>query len=42
MNKTQIIGVLVEDIQGLPVPEIVDGISHLLEKNGYQMLSPCA
>lgn len=38
MNKTQIIGVLVEDIQGLPVPEIVDGISHLLEKNGYQML----
>ena len=38
MNKTHIIGVLVEDIQGLPVPEIVDGISELLEKSGYQVL----
>ena len=38
MNKTHIIGVLVEDIQGLPVPEIVDGINGYLETSGYQVL----
>ena len=38
MNKTHIIGVLVEDICGLPVPEIVDGISRKLEESGYQVL----
>lgn len=38
MKKTNIIGVLVEDIRGLPVPEIVDGISTYLEKHGYQVL----
>ncbi len=38
MNKTNIIGVLVEDICGLPVPEIVDGINQRLEESGYQVL----
>jgi len=38
MNKTQTIGVLAEDIRGLPVPEIVTGISEYLEKSGYQLL----
>ncbi len=38
MNKTHIIGVLVEDICGLPVPEIVDGINEFLETSGYQVL----
>ncbi len=38
MNKTHIIGVLVEDIRGLPVPEIVDGINQQLEESGYQVL----
>jgi LacI family transcriptional regulator len=38
MNKTHIIGVLVEDICGLPVPEIVDGINEFLEASGYQVL----
>jgi len=38
MNRTHIIGVLVEDICGLPVPEIVDGISQSLEESGYQVL----
>lgn len=38
MNKTHIIGVLVEDIRGLPVPEIVDGINRHLEEHGYQVL----
>lgn len=38
MNKTHIIGVLVEDICGLPVPEIVDGVNQLLEESGYQVL----
>lgn len=38
MNKTNIIGVLVEDICGLPVPEIVDGINQYLEESGYQVL----
>lgn len=38
MNKTHTIGVLVEDIRGLPVPEIVNGISEQLEQQGYQIL----
>ena len=38
MKKTNIIGVLVEDICGMPVPEIVEGISGYLEQSGYQML----
>jgi LacI family transcriptional regulator len=38
INKTHIIGVLVEDIQGLPVPEIVDGICRFLDERGYQVL----
>ena len=38
MNKTNIIGVLVEDICGLPVPGIVDGIYQQLEASGYQVL----
>lgn len=38
MNKTHAIGVLAEDIQGFPVPEIVDGVSQLLEESGYQVL----
>ena len=37
-SKTGIIGVLVEDICGLPVPEIVDGISQQLTDSGYQVL----
>ena len=38
MKKTHIIGVLVEDICGMPVPEIVDGINQYLENSGYQVL----
>ena len=38
MNKTQIIGVLAEDLQSFPVPEIVDGICQMLEESGYQVL----
>jgi LacI family transcriptional regulator len=38
MKKTNIIGVLVEDIRGLPVPEIVDGINEYLEQSEYQVL----
>ena len=38
MKKTNIIGVLAEDICGMPVPEIVDGISEYLEQGGYQVL----
>lgn len=37
-SKTEIIGVLVEDICGLPVPEIVDGLSQCLSDSGYQVL----
>ena len=37
-SKTEIIGVLVEDIRGLPVPEIVDGINQMLTGSGYQVL----
>lgn len=38
MKKTNSIGVLVEDIRGMPVPEIVDGISEYLEQSDYQVL----
>lgn len=38
MKKTHTIGVLVEDIRGLPVPEIVDGINEYLEQYDYQVL----
>jgi len=38
MKKTNIIGVLVEDICGMPVPEIVDGINQFLEGSEYQVL----
>jgi len=38
MKKTNIIGVLVEDICGMPVAEIVDGINEYLENTGYQVL----
>ncbi|NLO85147.1 MAG: LacI family transcriptional regulator [Clostridiales bacterium] len=37
-GQTHNIGVLVEDIQGLPVPEIVSGIGETLAKSGYRML----
>ena len=38
MRKTNIISVLAEDIRGLPVPEIVDGISEYMEQSEYQVL----
>ena len=38
LKKTNIIGVLVEDICGMPVAEIVDGINQHLENSGYQVL----
>ena len=38
MNRTQTIGVLVEDISAFPVPDIVDGISEYLEGSGYQLI----
>lgn len=37
-GSSQTIGVLVEDIRGLPVPDIVNGISEALESTGYSML----
>lgn len=37
-GQTQTIGVLVEDIRGLPVPGIVCGISETLEKGGYRTI----
>jgi len=38
MGKTFTIGVLVEDIRGLPIADIVNGLEEILETNGYQML----
>lgn len=38
LKKTNIIGILVEDICGMPGAEIVDGISEFLENSGYQVL----
>lgn len=37
-GQTHTIGVLVEDIRGMPVPEIVGGIAETLSKSGYRML----
>lgn len=37
-GQTHTVGVLVEDIRGLPVPEIVGGIADTLSKGGYRML----
>ena len=37
-GQTHTIGVLVEDIRGLPVAEIVSGISETLSKSGYRTL----
>lgn len=38
VGKTLSIGVLVEDIRGLPVADIVNGVEESLENNGYQMI----
>jgi len=38
LKSTNTIGVLVEDIMGFSVPEIINGISEYTEKNGYQIL----
>lgn len=38
LGKTLTIGVLVEDIRGLPVADIVNGVEEYLEMNGYQMI----
>ena len=37
-GQTKIIGVLVEDIRGMPVPDIVAGIAETLSNNDYRML----
>lgn len=37
-GQTHTVGVLVEDIRGLPVPEIVSGVAETLSKGGYRML----
>lgn len=37
-GKTMLVGVLVEDIRGLPVPDIVCGIGEALGESGYKML----
>lgn len=37
-GQTHTVGVLVEDIRGLPVPGVVCGISETLSEKGYQML----
>jgi len=37
-GQSNMIGVLVEDIRGLPVPEIVGGIEEVLSRSGYNML----
>lgn len=38
VGKTLTIGVLVEDIRGLPIADIVNGVEDILEANGYQMI----
>jgi len=38
LGKTLTIGVLVEDIRGLPIADIVNGVEEHLELNGYQMI----
>ena len=37
-GQTNTIGVLVEDIRGMPVPEIVGGIEETLSRSGYRMI----
>ena len=37
-GQTHTIGVLVEDIRGLPVAGIVSGINETLSKSGYRMI----
>ncbi len=37
-GQTHTIGVLVEDIRGLPVADIVSGVNETLSKGGYKML----
>ena len=37
-GQTKTIGILVEDIRGLPVFGIVSGIQEILSKSGYRML----
>lgn len=38
IGKTLTIGVLVEDIRGLPIADIVNGLEESLEVHGYQMI----
>ena len=38
MGQTHTIGVLVEDIRGLPVASIVSGISETLSRNGFRTI----
>ena len=38
MGKTLTIGVLVEDIRGLPIADIVNGVEETLEDHGFQMI----
>jgi len=38
MGKTLTIGVLVEDIRGLPIAAIVNGVEETLEEHGFQMI----
>ncbi len=38
MGKTLTIGVLVEDIRGLPIAAIVNGVEESLEEHGFQMI----
>ncbi len=37
-GQTRTIGVLVEDIRGLPVPDIVCGVGETLSEHGYRMI----
>lgn len=38
INKTNTIGVLAEDIRGLPVPDIINGITEYMDSAGYNIL----
>ena len=38
VRKTDIIGILAEDIRGFPTPSIINGISEFAEQNGYNIL----
>ncbi len=37
-KSTKTIGIVVEDIRGFSVPEVINGISEYAEENGYQIL----